>query len=48
MARAGQTFSFICKEDQTSRILRVIVYNDGMITSRMDNEDGVFITVRKT
>ena len=48
MARSGQTFSFICEEDQISRILRVIVYNDGAITNRMTKEDGVFITVRKT
>ena len=48
LARAGQTFNFICKENQISRILRVIVYNDGMITNRMDNKDGIFITVRKS
>ena len=48
MARAGHTFSFTCKDDQVSRILRVIAYNDGMITNRTDNEDGIPITVHKT
>jgi hypothetical protein len=48
MARAGQTFSFTCKDDQVSRILRVIAYNDGMVTNRADNEDDIFITVHKT
>ena len=48
MARAGQTISFICNEDQVSRILRVIVYNDGEITEKVSNPDGVFMTVCKT
>ena len=48
MARAGQTISFICNENQLSRILRVIVYNDGAITEKTSNPDGVFMTVCKT
>ncbi len=48
MATAGQTFSFVCEENQVSRILRVIVYNDGVITDEVSNQDGVFITVSKT
>jgi len=31
-----------------SRILRVIVYNDGVITDEVSNPDDVFITVNKT
>ena len=48
MAKAGQTFSFVCEENQVSRILRVIVYNDGVITDEVSNPDDVFITVNKT
>ena len=48
MVRAGQTISFICNEDQVSRILRVIVYNDGVTTKKVSNPDGVFMTVCKT
>ena len=48
MAKVGQTISFICEENQVSRILRVITYNDGVITDRVAKEDGVFMTVCKT
>jgi hypothetical protein len=48
MAKASQTISFVCEENQVNRILRVIVYNDGVITDEISNPDGVFITVRKT
>jgi len=48
MATAGQIFSFVCNEDQVSRILRVIVDNDGLISDRKSKPDGVFMTVRKT
>jgi hypothetical protein len=42
MAKAGQTFSFVCEENQVSRILRVIVYNDGVITDEVSNSDLVY------
>jgi hypothetical protein len=48
MAKAGQTFSFVCGENQVSRILRVIVYNDGIIIEQINKNTGIFITVRKT
>jgi hypothetical protein len=48
MAKAGQTFSFVCEENQVSRILRVIVYNDGIIIEQINKNTGIFITVRKT
>ena len=48
IAKAGQTISFVCEKNQVSRILRVIVYNDGIITDEVSNPDGVFITVSKT
>ncbi len=48
MAKAGQTFSFVCEENQVSRILRVIVYNDGVIIEQINKNTGIFITVRKT
>ena len=48
MARAGQIFSFVCDENQVSRILRVIVDNDGLISDKTSKPDGVFMTVRKT
>ena len=48
MAKAGQTISFMCNEDQVSRILRVIVYNDGAVTETVSSPDGVFMTACKT
>ena len=48
MARAGQIFSFVCDENQVSRILRVIVDNDGLISDKTSKPEGVFMTVRKT
>jgi hypothetical protein len=47
-ARSGQTFKFVCTEDQVVKLLREITFQDGMIISRSTNAAGVFITVRKT
>jgi hypothetical protein len=47
MARVGQTFSFVCAKEQVSRILRVIVYCNGVIAEQVPEETGIFITVRK-
>ena len=47
MARTGQTFSFMCEEEQVNRILRVVVYCDGVIAEQTTEETGVFMSVRK-
>jgi hypothetical protein len=48
MAKAGQTVSFVCNEEQVVRLLREITFQDSTIISRTTSEEGVFITVRKT
>jgi len=47
-AGSGQTISFVCSEDQVVKLLREITFQDGKIISRSENEEGIFITVRKT
>jgi hypothetical protein len=47
-AQSGQTINFICSEEQVVKLLREITFQEAMIISRIANQEGVHITVRKT